>query len=304
MNDRYMIIMAVITGLAVLFCLFMFIRVIIPLRKIKKTATKISDGEFDVLSETVDSKAYGMFSESFNTLYDELVRSRKREIALMDKEKEIFATVGRELSDPITGIKLTAELLRTKLITDKGSEADGYIVEKLEKIYDKADETGIRLNSILSTALDDLGEYIVNCSDIESRALEDMIRKYDYRHVVSMTNIPHVLIHIDAGRMSRVIGNIIENSYKYANTPIDISFLLTDDFLQMKIADHGPGVPQDEIRLITNRFYRGRDWVDSVEEGSGQGLYLAKTFMEKMDGNLYVDNGADGLCATLLIKLS
>jgi signal transduction histidine kinase len=237
-------------------------------------------------------------------LSEELEKSKKREIALMDKEKETFATVGRELSEPITGIKLTAELLRTRLITEKGTEADGYIVEKLEKIYDKADDTGIMLSSILSTALDDLGEYIVNCSDIESRTLEDMIRKYDYRHVVTMSVIPHVLIHIDAGRMSRVIGNIIENSYKYANTPIDISFLLTDDFLQMKIADHGPGVPEDEINYVTDRFFRGRDWVDSVEEGSGLGLFLAKTFMEKMDGNLYVDNTTDGLCVTLLIRLS
>ena len=275
MNDRYVIIIAIIAGLAVLlYSLFLFIRIINPLKKMNKD------------------------------LSEELEKSKKREIALMDKEKETFATVGRELSEPITGIKLTAELLRTRLITEKGTEADGYIVEKLEKIYDKADDTGIMLSSILSTALDDLGEYIVNCSDIESRVLEDMIRKYDYRHVVTMSVIPHVLIHIDAGRMSRVIGNIIENSYKYANTPIDISFLLTDDFLQMKIADHGPGVPEDEIGFITDRFFRGRAWVGSVEEGSGLGLFLAKTFMEKMDGNLYVDNTADGLCVTLLIRLS
>ena len=275
MNDRYVIIIAIIAGLAVLlYSLFLFIRIINPLKKMNKD------------------------------LSEELEKSKKREIALMDKEKETFATVGRELSEPITGIKLTAELLRTRLITEKGTEADGYIVEKLEKIYDKADDTGIMLSSILSTALDDLGEYIVNCSDIESRVLEDMIRKYDYRHVVTMSVIPHVLIHIDAGRMSRVIGNIIENSYKYANTPIDISFLLTDDFLQMKIADHGPGVPEDEIGFVTDRFFRGRAWVGSVEEGSGLGLFLAKTFMEKMDGNLYVDNTADGLCVTLLIRLS
>ena len=275
MNDRYVIIIAIIAGLAVLlYSLFLFIRIINPLKKMNKD------------------------------LSEELEKSKKREIALMDKEKETFATVGRELSEPITMIKLTAELLRTRLITEKGAEADGYTVEKLEKIYDKADDTGIMLGSILSTALDDLGEYIVNCSDIESRTLEDMIRKYDYRHVVTMSVIPHVLIHIDAGRMSRVIGNIIENSYKYANTPIDITFLLTDDFLQMKIADHGPGVPEDEINYVTDRFFRGRDWVDSVEEGSGLGLFLAKTFMEKMDGNLYVDNTTDGLCVTLLIRLS
>ena len=94
MNDRYVIIIAIIAGLAVLlYSLFLFIRIINPLKKMNKD------------------------------LSEELEKSKKREIALMDKEKETFATVGRELSEPITMIKLTAELLRTRLITEKGAEA-------------------------------------------------------------------------------------------------------------------------------------------------------------------------------------
>ena len=303
MHDRYLIITAVVIGLAVLYGIYLLIAVIIPLRKMKKFAQGVREGNFDMQSVTHDSRAFGMFSESFNMMYEELVRSREREIALKDREKEIFASVGRELMNPLNGIKLTSELIRTKLLAENGKEADSYVVDKLEKIYDQADSMGVLLNSILSTALDDLGEYVVNCSDVESRTLEDMIAKYDYRQVVSMTNIPYVLIHIDPLRMSLVIKNILDNSYKYANTAIDTSFLLTDDYLQMKISDHGPGVPPDEIGLITNRFYRGRKWIDSVEDGSGLGLYVAKTLMEKMDGNLFVENTGDGLCVTLLIKL-
>ena len=74
--------------------------------------------------------------------------------------------------------------------------------------------------------------------------------------------------------------------------------------MQMKITDRGPGVADDEIGLITNRFYRGRKQADGDIEGSGLGLYIAKTSMENMGGQLLVENTGSGLCVTLLIKLS
>lgn len=304
MRDHYMIVTAVVIGLAVLYGLYVHIRVMAPLKKIKKYADRIREGNFEKIPDADTSKAFGMFSESFETVYDELQKSREREIALKNNEMEVYSSLARELMKPVTGIKLTAELLRTKLLTDKEKESDEYIIDKLDNIYNRADQLGVVLNSLLSTALDGFGEFMVRCSDTESRVLEDMLKKFDYRHLIVMPNIPYVLIHIDERRMSQVLGNIIENAYKYANTDIDISFLLTDDYLQMKIADHGPGVPPDEIGLITGRFYRGRQWADSVEEGSGLGLYVAKTLMENMDGNLFVDNTPDGFCVTLLIKLS
>ena len=113
-----------------------------------------------------------------------------------------------------------------------------------------------------------------------------------------------MIIKIDGRRMSQVIGNIIANSYKYAGTKIDVSYRIADAYLEMKLHDHGPGVPADELDLLTNKFYRGKDWVNSKEEGSGLGLYIARTLMEKMDGELVLESNGDGFCVTLLIPLS
>ena len=299
-----MIVMAAVIGLAILYSVYLYIRILRPLKKMRDFTAKISDDNIERSTDTDTSRAFGMFSDSFNTVYDELQRSREREIALKKNEMEVYASLNRELKKPVTGIKLTAELLRTKLLAENDKEENGYIIEKMENIYNRAEQMEDILNSLLSTALDGFGEFMVNCAATESRLLEDMVKKADYRQVVSMTSIPYVLIHIDENRMRQVVKNIIENSYKYANSTIDVSFLLTDDFLQMKIADHGPGVAADEIGLVTNRFYRGRRWADSSEEGSGLGLFIAKTLMQKMDGSLVVDNTEDGFCVTLLIKLS
>lgn len=236
-------------------------------------------------------------------LSEELQKTQDRERSLRSKGSEIFASIGRELIEPLSGVKFTSELIRTRFLSGSVEEDRDYIIDKLDQIYGKTAQMGIFTKTILSTALDDMGEYTVTCSDTDARSLEDMIKKYDHRHVVSVAPIPHVLIHIDPLRMSQVIGNIIDNSYRYANTDIETSFLLTDDFLQMKIEDHGGGVPEEEMAFITDRHYRVKKWIDSPEDGSGLGLFVAKTLMEEMDGSLVPTNTEDGLCVTLLVKL-
>ncbi|MBQ7200780.1 MAG: ATP-binding protein, partial [Eubacterium sp.] len=85
---------------------------------------------------------------------------------------------------------------------------------------------------------------------------------------------------------------------------IDVGFRLVEGFMEMSLTDYGPGVPQEELALITNKFYRGKQWVESGEGGNGLGLYIARTLMEKMDGELMVDNTGSGLRITLTIPLS
>ena len=138
----------------------------------------------------------------------------------------------------------------------------------------------------------------------DTYSLSEIIKKYDDRGLVSQGEIPGVLIRADLKCMSQVIGNIISNSYKYAGTDIEVSCRLVDEYLEMKLKDHGPGVPADELALITNKFYRGKQWAESKEEGSGLGLYIAKRLMEKMDGELLPESPGDGFCITLLIPLS
>jgi signal transduction histidine kinase len=72
----------------------------------------------------------------------------------------------------------------------------------------------------------------------------------------------------------------------------------------MQIADQGPGVPSSEIDLITNKFYRGKDWQDTDKDGNGLGLYIARSLMTKMNGDLIAESDGAGLKITLVIPLS
>ena len=106
---------------------------------------------------------------------------------------------------------------------------------------------------------------------------------------------------MDALRMEQVIDNIVGNSYKYAGTDIHVSFEETEEitdgegnvirFIRIRISDSGPGVDDEELSLITEKFYRGKQSKD--KNGYGLGLFLVKWYMEKQGGGIeyYNDNG-------------
>lgn len=109
-------------------------------------------------------------------LSEELQKTQDRERSLRSKGSEIFASIGRELIEPLSGVKFTSELIRTRFLSGSVEEDRDYIIDKLDQIYGKTDQMGIFTKTILSTALDDMGEYTVTCSDTDARSLEDMIK--------------------------------------------------------------------------------------------------------------------------------
>ncbi|MBO4809146.1 MAG: HAMP domain-containing histidine kinase [Lachnospiraceae bacterium] len=303
--------MAIIIGLTALCIIFIagawlfgtYINrsIIEPFERMKNFAGKVAEGNLDEPLTMDRGNMFGAFTESFDIMREELSESKKREIALQKKERELVASLSHDLKTPITGIKLTVELLQAQ--THKNNE-NTEILGKLDNISKKAEQIDALVSDLFSSTLEDLGEFKVIVRDEPATVITDIIKKYDDRDLVKSDVPPNVLINVDTKRLSQVIGNIISNSYKYAETKIDVTYKILDEFLEMRIRDYGPGVPEDEISLIANKFYRGKKWADSKEEGSGLGLYIAKTLMEKMNGEMLPENTEDGFAITLLIPLS
>ncbi len=278
-------------------------RIIMPFAKMKDFASYVAAGDLDRPLEMDKGNMFGAFSESFDIMREELKASGARELALQKKERELIASLSHDLKTPVTGIKLTSELMAAVFSQNEGQEitVTEDMTVKINNICKRADEIAVLVSDLFSSTLEDLGEFKVKCSDENSAVIAEIVSGYDDRGLVRISEIPDAIVHIDKLRLSQVIGNIISNSYKYADTPIDIYFRLDESFLEVSISDSGPGVPEDEIELITGKFYRGKGHLD--KEGSGLGLYIARILMDKMSGELSVRN-ENGLRVTLLIPLS
>ncbi len=295
-----------ITGVALIiaagvFGMYVTKRIYRPFRELNDFAGRVAEGKLDEPLSMDRNNMFGAFSESFDIMREELRSSRMREADLQKREKELVASLSHDLKTPITGIKVTCELLTAKF--DASDAMEDY-KEKIANIYKKADQIDVLVSDLFSATLEELGEFKVNCTDESSLILTDIVHRYDDKGLVKAQDVPEVLIHIDPKRMNQVIGNIISNSYKYAGTAIEVSYRIVEEYLEMSIRDHGPGVPEEELGMILGKFYRGKKWAESKEEGSGLGLYIASTLMEKMDGELVPSNEDTGFKITLMIPLS
>ena len=290
-------------GAAAAFGAYIRKAILLPFARMKEFASYVAAGDLDRPLEMDKGNLFGAFSESFDIMREELKASRARELSLQKKERELIASLSHDLKTPVTGIKLTSELMAAVFSQNEGQEitVTQDMIVKMNNVYKKADEIALLVGDLFSSTLEDLGAFKVNCADENSAVITALVSEYDDRGLVRISEIPQVIVHMDKLRLSQVIGNILFNSYKYADTPIDISFRLDERFLEVSIHDSGPGVPEDEIELITNKFYRGKEQGD--KEGSGLGLYIARILMDKMGGELSV-RSENGLCVTLLIPLS
>ena len=274
-----------------------------PFKQMEKFAGKMAEGDLSAPLVMDKQNMFGSFTESFDIMREELIKAREREIALQKKERELVASLSHDLKTPITGIKVTTELLQAKVATLGEAAALDY-TEKLQSIMKKADQIDLLVSDLFSSTLDDLGEIKLSLSDEPAAVLNEVIARYDDRKLTGCAEVPPVIVNIDIRRIGQVIGNIISNSYKYANTKIDVDYKVEDDYLAMCIRDYGPGVEPDELALITNKFYRGKITTDGKQDGSGLGLYIAKMLMTKMNGELIPECDGNGLKITLLIPLS
>ncbi|MBR4201542.1 MAG: HAMP domain-containing histidine kinase [Oscillospiraceae bacterium] len=276
--------------------IFFYLRMVRPFRGLRRFAEEIAQGRLEEPLPMDRHHLFGAFSESFDIMREALLESRKREEALRQREKELIASLSHDIRTPVTGIKLICELLCVKT-------EDAYVRSKIGQIGQKAEQINRLAGDLLITSLDELGELTVCCQDTESGVLHQLLLEQDTKGLCREMPVPDCLLSVDRSRLSQVLANIISNSYKYAGTPIDVSYAFDGQFLAMSLTDHGGGIPEEELAFITQKYYRGRQNSDG-KEGSGLGLYISRALTEKMQGIFTCSNAPDGLTVTLRLPLS
>jgi two-component system sensor histidine kinase NblS len=113
-----------------------------------------------------------------------------------------------------------------------------------------------------------------------------------------------LFLHINVVNMERVFNNLISNAIKYSpnDDKIEVSLVKNSDFVDISVSDHGCGIPEECQAKLFERFYRVENTVHTVK-GTGLGLYLVKTTVEKHhNGKVYVRSKV-GNGSTFGIKL-
>ena len=221
-----------------------------------------------------------------------LVRVTRQSQRLAAAQMDFVAGVSHELRTPLTVIRTAAFNLKRNLATRP---------EQIEQYGDLIQRHAERLTALVEQVLrfarSEAGHVIgetesVPVEQLIDAALESSLDPVE-RHGISIEKqVPPDLPLILADRlaMKHALQNLIENAIKYGTPWVGITALAVGAAVEIRVADRGPGIPEDEQRRIFDPFFRGRRAVSAQIHGAGLGLSLAKKIIEAHGGTIEVES--------------
>jgi len=293
-----------IGALSFLLAFFLFVvatllvrRFVNPLAGVIYAARQVANGKLDTRISSEGPQDMRSLSESFNEMASSLERNDR-------ERRDLLADIAHELRTPLS-------ILRGRLegIVDGIYAADGGQVSlALEQTY------------LLERLVDDLRLLTL----AETRQLHFEKKSVDLvqlsQHIVEMfsaeaqeKNISLALekgsgnytAELDPQRMEQVVGNLVGNSLRYipAGSKIWLTLEETSGKVKLFVNDNGPGVAEDELPYLFDRFWRKDKSRTRSAGGTGLGLAIAKQLIEAQGGTIEARNLPDGgLQIQILLK--
>jgi signal transduction histidine kinase len=235
--------------------------------------------------------------------YVSLRRTRQAE-----REQTLFVqSITHELKIPITSINLFLDTLKRRSFN---SELTSELVPKMKQDL-------MRLNGLIDNILQvrRLWERqkpektpVIDISSEVRKYSENLSEKITSTETRLRTDIADNLkIRADISDLVRVCDTLIDNSLKYAKSPdLEIAISLTRENNQAVfiLSDNGPGLPTGPKGVLFEKFKRGQSEDNHSIPGSGLGLYIAREFVKRNNGEIDIENREAGGCqVTMRFKL-
>ena len=288
LNALVAVLVAIVAIVMVYLSNMVFIsNVVEPVAEVTATAKRISGGSYGAQLDNHYQDEIGELIDSINDM--------SMKIAQSEKVKSVFiSSVSHELRTPLTAINGWGGTLLD------GDEPP----EELRRGISIILKESRRLTSMVEELLDfsrmEDGRFTLRVSQVDIQAeFEDTI--YTYQALLRQEGIQlfyepgdDVLPTIpgDAERLKQVFCNVLDNAAKHggAGKRIDAAIRQAENMIVITVRDYGPGIPEDELPFVKQKFYKG----SSKARGSGIGLAVCDEIIHLHNGTFEIANAPGG----------
>lgn len=291
----------------ILMILFVVLAVVqfLAVYKITKSINKLSSKMKLISSKNLEEKITGIgsddeigeLSNSFNSLLDRLSEAFKR-------EQQFIADVTHELKTPLATLKSSFEVA---LNNPRSNEEYKSVIEGSLAETDQISQT---LKNVLDIAWSETPEASkkktkFNLSELVNELYEIAQKLAIKKRVqVELSTAKNIYILGFKDKLARAILNLIDNAIKYSRVGGKVELILekTPNKILISIIDEGPGILEEEIPQIFNRFYRGSKTNNVL--GSGLGLAIAKSIINLHQGEIKVSSRGKGSTFVIILPIT
>jgi two-component system osmolarity sensor histidine kinase EnvZ len=251
-----------------------------PLKQLSFAANRLREGDFT--ASQLDEEAVTSEIREVNIGFNRMAQK----LAKLEQDRAVMlAGISHDLRTPLARLRLETEMSVADEVAREHMVADIVQLDAtIDKFLDYARPDYVALSPV----------------NLHAVASSCMYAVQNHSELQIHMDVPQDLnVMADEVELARVISNLLENARRYGKTPdtdvthVDIKATDQENWVYLKLRDHGTGVPPEQLANLTKPFYRG-DSARTAATGAGLGLSIVDKTVQRMGGVFALANSASG----------
>ncbi len=228
-----------------------------------------------------------------------------REIRRNEQHDAFINAVTHELKTPVASIRLYLETLQSREV-DEARRKEFY-----RTMLEDSDRLLETIEQILRTGRIGTASRKPNLSQLDLAAVVDdcVERIQGLNHLapgaLTYHAGPPIMVLADMDEVRAAVSNLIDNAVKYSGKDVRVNVetaVVDKKYASVRVQDHGPGIPKDELKHIFKRFHRVPGATARVP-GTGLGLYIVRSVAKRHGGKAWAESEGEGQGSTFILQL-
>lgn len=267
-----------------------------PVHRLGVAARRLGEGRLDTRLRVSGTDELADLSRTFN-LAAEALEKRVADMAGRDEASRRFvADMSHELRTPLTAITAVTEVLEEELEAETGS-VDPMIEPAVRLVVSETRRLNNLVENLMEVTRFDAGTARLVLDDVDvADQITACIDARAWLDAVDLDADRGIHARLDPRRLDVIMANLIGNALKHGGSPVRVSVRMAGergDQVVIAVRDHGPGIPEDVLPHVFDRFYKASA-SRPRSDGSGLGLSIAMENAHIHGGELTAANSPEG----------
>ncbi|ART76079.1 two-component sensor histidine kinase [Sutcliffiella horikoshii] len=245
-----------------------------------KTAKKIDVGFLN--------RDFEELAQEINRQIDQTKKAEAEKRTTENELKQAISHIAHDIRTPMTSIVGYIQFLESDEISSEMKK------EYIETIKSSAGRLKVLLEDFFELSIIEQADYPlkmerVKFNDLVLEVLFGFYEEFNKRNIEPAIRIPEddMIMLLDPSAVKRVIENLLVNAIRYSSGEVTILLQNCISSIQLKVSNSVDSLNEQDVKQMFDRFYKADQ--TRTGKGTGLGLPIAKSLMEKMNGNIYAE---------------